>query len=753
MKIVFPIDVLRRSATVALSVSCLVISGSPASPAGDFPWPIRSPRSISSTFGEPRPGRFHLGMDFKSGGVTGKKVIALGDGYIFRVKTSPFGYGKALYLKLDSGRIVVYGHLSEFLPEIEDILFSMRIQRKTYDIDWYPEPGRFRVKRGQVIAYSGDTGSGPAHLHLEIRDENNVPENPLDYGFDIRDTIPPVIESVVLIPLDGSSSVNGIPDAVRLDVPPPAGSPVVLTGEIGVAVSIFDRVNISNNRLGVYSLSLEVDSTMVFEKTYGKIPYHEDRFGGFDVISPKFNGGNGYLTVLFRREGNGLSIYRGDGVLSGKTLSDGAPHTVTVRAEDHEGNVAERSFDVLFSSLPFFTTCELGKNRTIHIEGRSLAEELDRAELWRGTSENGWLLERVSPVEGNSCDLTMKTEHTGPVTYKVVLVTENGLASPPALLRAGGDEPAGAPPGDLRVRTELKHDRLVIRVSSDELPSSIPKIRIERNGVPAGGFTCAVPERDRSWVTSVGFPRTGRQTIRILASASSSAFQPIEETAAVDFTAVGTDSTTTVLSPDGFLALTVHPGDLYRPAPVTVDTVSAETGNGLTFVSRGYRITWGDSPMRKPCDVAITIDATPPDNAALYMNGNGDGDKWRFISDEHEGRVFRGKVGGSGYIAVLADPYAPYVAAASPHPGSTVKTVRPLLAARVEDRGSGIEGSDSIVMSIDGITIYGEYDYEGNRVGYRPRNPLKPGNHTVRVTVTDRAGNVKTVSWKFRIAD
>jgi len=325
MKIVFPIDVLRRSATVALSVSCLVISGSPASPAGDFPWPIRSPRSISSTFGEPRPGRFHLGMDFKSGGVTGKKVIALGDGYIFRVKTSPFGYGKALYLKLDSGRIVVYGHLSEFLPEIEDILFSMRIQRKTYDIDWYPEPGRFRVKRGQVIAYSGDTGSGPAHLHLEIRDENNVPENPLDYGFDIRDTIPPVIESVVLIPLDGSSSVNGIPDAVRLDVPPPAGSPVVLTGEIGVAVSIFDRVNISNNRLGVYSLSLEVDSTMVFEKTYGKIPYHEDRFGGFDVISPKFNGGNGYLTVLFRREGNGLSIYRGDGVLSGKTLSDGVP--------------------------------------------------------------------------------------------------------------------------------------------------------------------------------------------------------------------------------------------------------------------------------------------------------------------------------------------------------------------------------------------------------------------------------------------
>jgi len=753
MKTTLSIDARRRSAAIVLSALLLVFSDIVSSPAGDFPWPIRSPRSISSTFGEPRPGRFHLGMDFKSGGVTGKKVIAVGDGYIFRVKTSPFGYGKALYLKLDTGQIVVYGHLSEFLPEIEDILFSMRIQRKTYDINWYPEPGRFRVKRGQVIAYSGDTGSGPAHLHLEIRDENNVPENPLDYGFDVRDSIPPIIESVMFIPLDGSSSVNGIPCAVRFDAPPPEGVPVVLTGKIGVAVSTYDRVDISNNRLGVYSLSLDVDSTRVFEKIYRKIPYEEDRFGGFDILSPKTDGGNGYLTVLFRRKGNGLSIYRGDGVLSEKTLTDGAFHTVTVRAEDHEGNTAESSFEVLFSYLPFLTRCELRRDRTIHVAGRSLAGNLERVELWRETPENGPVLERTAPVGGSSCELTMETRDSAPVTYRVVLVAENGLRSPPAFLQAGEDEPGDAPSGGLRVRTELKHDRVVVHVSSDELPSSIPKIRVERNGVPADGFLSLVPEKDRSWVTSLGFPRTGRQVMRITASAVSSSFRRTEGSAEIDFTAVGNDSTVTVVSTDGLLALTVRPGNLYRPAPVSVDTASVETENGLFPVSRGYRITWGDSPLRKPCDVAITIDVAPADDMALYASGNGDGDKWRFISDDHEGIVFTGKIGGSCYVAVLADPYAPYVAAASPRPGSTVKTGRPLLAARVEDRGSGIEGSDSIEMSIDGIPIYGEYDYEGHRVRYRPHNPLKPGKHTVRVAVTDRAGNVRSVSWKFRVVD
>ena len=42
-------------------------------------WPIDTKNTISSSFGEPRPGRFHYGLDFRSNGETGKKIFALGD--------------------------------------------------------------------------------------------------------------------------------------------------------------------------------------------------------------------------------------------------------------------------------------------------------------------------------------------------------------------------------------------------------------------------------------------------------------------------------------------------------------------------------------------------------------------------------------------------------------------------------------------------------------------------------------------------
>ena len=101
----------------------------------------------------------------------------------------------------------------------------------------------------------------------------------------------------------------------------------------------------------------------------------------------------------------------------------------------------------------------------------------------------------------------------------------------------------------------------------------------------------------------------------------------------------------------------------------------------------------------------------------------------------------------------MVDRLKPYVRASTPRPGSTIKSRRPLLRARVQDKGSGIEGSDSISMSIDGIAIYGEYDYEADWVSYRLHNPLSYGNHTVKVTVTDRMGNSQTRSWKFRIEE
>jgi len=63
---------------------------------GIYHSPLGIPLEISATFGDLRPNHFHMGLDFKTGGVTGVNIHAIADGYISRVKIMPLGYGVAL---------------------------------------------------------------------------------------------------------------------------------------------------------------------------------------------------------------------------------------------------------------------------------------------------------------------------------------------------------------------------------------------------------------------------------------------------------------------------------------------------------------------------------------------------------------------------------------------------------------------------------------------------------------------------------
>ena len=65
--------------------------------------PLNIPLVLAGNFGELRENHFHTGLDFKTEGREGLPVIAAHDGVIARVKVSPFGYGRALYLSGPTG--------------------------------------------------------------------------------------------------------------------------------------------------------------------------------------------------------------------------------------------------------------------------------------------------------------------------------------------------------------------------------------------------------------------------------------------------------------------------------------------------------------------------------------------------------------------------------------------------------------------------------------------------------------------------
>jgi murein DD-endopeptidase MepM/ murein hydrolase activator NlpD len=90
-------------------------------------------------------------------GQTGTPILAPADGVVIKAGFGT-GYGNMVELHHGYGIKTLFAHNS-------------RLNVKTGQ----------RVKRGDVIAYLGDTGSstGP-HLHYEVR-LNNLPVNPLRY--------------------------------------------------------------------------------------------------------------------------------------------------------------------------------------------------------------------------------------------------------------------------------------------------------------------------------------------------------------------------------------------------------------------------------------------------------------------------------------------------------------------------------------------------------------------------------------------
>ncbi|MBI4529928.1 MAG: M23 family metallopeptidase, partial [Candidatus Latescibacteria bacterium] len=336
--------------------------------AADYVWPLDADRAMTSSFCEYRSGHFHAGLDLKTWRQIGFPVRAIADGEIWRLRTSPWGYGKAIYLKLPDGKIVIYAHLSKFAPGIASIVKQAQHEQDRYTIDLSPESGTLLMKQGEIIAYSGQSGAGPPHLHFEIRDADNRPYNPLfEKSFSMPDTIPPTITRMAFIPIGTGSTADGAGDPVVYDLSPDSSGRFttsrrpLLWGSIAPVVAIYDKANAAENPLDTYAVRSFVDGRQVFSVRYDRFSYDEtdlidlDRNFLLNVL------GYGVFHNLFIAQGNRLPFYNGlttgDGLLrcdagkmpdgSDTSILSAGPHELRVEAADFYGNTSTATITFL----------------------------------------------------------------------------------------------------------------------------------------------------------------------------------------------------------------------------------------------------------------------------------------------------------------------------------------------------------------------------------------------------------------------
>ncbi|MDZ7363387.1 MAG: hypothetical protein ONB46_22110 [candidate division KSB1 bacterium] len=282
--------------------------------AQEYLWPTDASPYMTSAFGESRPRRFHAAIDIKTWNQVGYKTFAVRSGYIERMAISPFGYGRVLYLRLDTGEIAVYAHLEKFNEKLQALAEQEQERAGRYRIDKYFSPGVLPVQKGEVIGYTGQSGIGTPHLHFELRDSRNRPFNPFLRGFKVADAIPPVISDFAVSPLTPGAMVNG--DFLPVVLRPfrqngtwRLAESIQIAGKVGVAVDAHDKADGAENRFAIYRMQLFVDDSLQFQTQYDRFDYSQNKLIELDRDYFLKRRGLGNFHRLYRIAGNALGFY------------------------------------------------------------------------------------------------------------------------------------------------------------------------------------------------------------------------------------------------------------------------------------------------------------------------------------------------------------------------------------------------------------------------------------------------------------
>ena len=323
-------------------------------PQNYFRSPVDVKIYLSGTFGEPRSTHYHTGLDIKTQGVEGKKLYAVADGYVSRIKISPYGYGNALYITHPNGYTSVYAHMSAFNDTIKEYAKRLQIAETSFEIDMDSLPkDHLIVFKSDVIGLSGNSGgSGGPHLHFEIRDSLERPINPLLFGFDamVDDNARPEIynllfynetedrhltSSKMIKPTDLGGGNYKISTTVKVN-----------RNEVGIGVHSVDKFTGISNKNGVYEIELYFDEELVYHYQMSRISFDHTKhvFSQCDFWRKRYNKQTVYK--CFKEQGNLLTAHPylfNNGMLY---LYDNDQHAVRVVVKDFHGNAASAVFNL-----------------------------------------------------------------------------------------------------------------------------------------------------------------------------------------------------------------------------------------------------------------------------------------------------------------------------------------------------------------------------------------------------------------------
>jgi murein DD-endopeptidase MepM/ murein hydrolase activator NlpD len=228
--------------------------------------PFQRDAYLTSSFGENRGTRYHAGIDYSTEMEEGWPIFAPENGYVKEVQTSPFGYGKVMYFEGNSGKTWVFAHQSSFTPAVENAVRQKQQATKSNDVTVKPN---IRFRKGDTLTYSGSTGIGNPHLHLEVRLNKDEIISPCQLGVKCLDTIAPQIFGVAV--WQGNNLSLTTDQALRNGC---VETPVKNEFNLSMAVKIADYSRTpKENPMAIRRLELWRYDEKIYSKVMDKLSY------------------------------------------------------------------------------------------------------------------------------------------------------------------------------------------------------------------------------------------------------------------------------------------------------------------------------------------------------------------------------------------------------------------------------------------------------------------------------------------------
>jgi len=749
----------------------------PSTPNG-WRWPLDLPVLLTSGFGEHRENHFHNGLDLATQQRTGAVLRAIGDGEITRVRASGIGYGRSLYLTLDRGGMAVFGHLAGYNPEIAAFVADAQDRAGKYEVDLTPPPGRFRVKAGDVLGATGESGAGPPHLHFEMRNTaGDVAMSPFRFGFRIKDSQPPDLTEITVTPASPEASVRGIFEPVRVPLTRAArgifrGDTVSAWGPVVLSVRTLDPAEESKGPLPVASLSLRVDGVLVHESRLDSVAYAHQVAVDHAYDARRARQGDRRVRRLFSTAATASSgVDRHEG---GVLTLDGAArtHDVEIIARDASDNVARATFVLLADEPPRVARATVAGAPVEHVRGKGRA---------RKTVRSTPMVVEAADREGPVVRVLVRGAGGEEAVFRVGAAGRfegEALGRPPYVVfaeDASGQRSSAAiasvstPEGDL-ARRPLKIDGAsaieiawidavglmpVVTVKPPETVLSVSRadlVVLDAGGVD-GRRAEPVPSRLETAARvacPLPSPAHGGRALLEIETVREERGRVVESIELPLHAVLEGEAQSIAVAPGGRLEIGAN--DLYDDLWLSseVRPLTAKVPPGITPRSPLTMLEPREAVFRGMPELSLAPEgAGSLERVALYVER--DNGTFGFVGNTRTASGIGGEIRRLGRYVLLDDPLAPTAQPKAPLEGKVVTSRRPWISASIADVGSGVTWS-GLQLLVDGREVIAEWDPEAGELRGQPRWELAPGKHAARVIARDRVGNSRDVLWRFEVS-